>query len=252
MLTIYTENSTPRLSYVIEVMFEDILDCPVEIISDKDLLSERNHILNYSNVQLAGIPFIRPVSILFEQGVRAQNLSMDPQGILFPTVSDVAAQDVFASVFYLISRYEEYVNDVRDSFGRFPASESIMFKAGLLEFPLADAWTLELYGSLKKLYPEMPETARNYKCIPTFDIDVAYAYSGRSWLRRFRASMKDILTFKFRRMSERLKVKHGKMQDPYDTYEYQKNICQTRESRHFFLLGNYGKHDKNLRTGVKK
>jgi len=43
-------------------------------------------------------------------------------------------------------------------------------------------------------------------------------------------------------------VLKGEKPDNYDSYSYQERICQQAgvQSRHFFLLGNYGKHDKNL------
>lgn len=92
--------------------------------------------------------------------------------------------DVVASSYFLISRYEEMLRpDCRDRHGRFPAEESLPFRAAFLQRPL-----VEEYGrSLRKLLREQgvditekPPTLR--KIYLTHDVDALSHYRNlRSW-----------------------------------------------------------------------
>ena len=186
MLTIYSDNITSRLRYITEVIFEDLLNCPIILTSDKSSLSDEAA-LNYSNTQIDGIPFIRPHALLFENGIRTQQVDFDQHAMLFTTDSDIVDQDVFASIFYLISRYEEYLETEMDELGRMRGSTSLMSRSNLLERPLVDEWALDLYTKLRSRFPSLPPTDRKFTVLPTFDIDVAYCYKGRGWWRRIRS-----------------------------------------------------------------
>ncbi|NND94977.1 MAG: hypothetical protein HKN45_08925 [Flavobacteriales bacterium] len=247
MLTVYCDHITIRLRYTLEVIFEEILSCPITISQDKKSLG-KGPCLNYSNELLEGVPYIKPHSLIFENGIRILAEKIDNSGMLFPTESDLIEQDTLALVFFLVSRYEEYLDDDRDEFGRIKATNSQLYQAGLLHTPLVDKKVIELYNSLRSRYPTLPPLKRQFQVIPTFDIDVAYAFKGRGWLRRTRSTFKDVLTFEWKRIKRRKLVLHEELVDDFDTYSYQQRICQQAGTRprHFFLLGNYGKYDKNL------
>jgi hypothetical protein len=52
--------------------------------------------------------------------------------------------DLFAAAFYLVTRYEEYLPFIADRHNRFEASQSVLFKHGLLERPLINEWAEDL------------------------------------------------------------------------------------------------------------
>ncbi len=247
MLTIYSDHITPRLRYTLEVIFVDIVGCPIKLTEDKNNLG-RGPSLNYSNDLIDGIPYIRPHSLLFENGIRRLSETLKKDGSLFACESDLIDHDIFASSFFFLSRYEEYLIEERDDFGRIRARDCQMFKAGLLEEPLVDQWSLALYNGLRAKYPLLPASKRQFQVLPTFDIDVAYAYLGRGWLRRSRSSFKDFVTFRWKRIKKRKAVVKGDSPDDYDSYSYQQRICEQAGTRprHFFLLGDYGPYDRNL------
>ena len=248
MLTIYASSITPRLSYVVETLFEDILGMSVLITQDKERIDGSTACLNYSHEAIADVPFIRPHSLLFEEGIRIIPEQMNASGILFPCESDILDQDILASSFFLLSRYEEYLDTDLDIHGRRMAKNSSMYKAGLLTRPLVDEWALDLFSKLKNRYPDLQEVERAFTILPTFDIDIAYAYKGRNVIRRWKSILKDVFTLKFKRLKERKAVLKGDLQDPYDSYDYQRRICEAHglESRHFFLIGDRGPMDHNL------
>lgn len=248
MLTIYTHSISQRLSYVVETLFEDLLGLSVLITLNKDQLDRNRPCLNYSHEEIEGVYFIRPHSLLFEEGIRTLSETMDEEGLLFPTESDIVNQDILAASFFLLTRYEEYLDTDTDAHGRKQAKNSQMHRAGLLGHPLVDEWTLELYQKFLSRYPEFPALNRSFTILPTFDVDIAYMYRGRSFLRKWKSSLKDIGTFDGERLKERKAVLREELPDPSDSYAFQKSSCEAQglECRHFFLLGDRGPLDHNL------
>jgi hypothetical protein len=60
--------------------------------------------------------------------------------------------DIFSASFYLLSRYEEYINPHYDLHNRFKAEESLAFKNGFLQIPLVDLWAIELGKIINRQY----------------------------------------------------------------------------------------------------
>jgi hypothetical protein len=248
MLTLYSDHISPRLKYICQAIFEDLLDVPYRLTDDQAVLKQADAALNYSNQVIADVPFIRPHALLYETGVRAQQVLLSAEKTLFPCESDFVAHDVLASAFFMLSRYEEYLEKERDSHGRFKSSSSLMGKSKMLHRPLVDHWTLEFYKTLQAKFHALPSSPKKFSQLSTFDIDVAYAYKGRSWWRRTRSSVQDFFRFKFARIKERKSVLRGDQEDPFDSYSYlQKQHTEQKLDAHFFfLLGDYGQLDKSL------
>lgn len=80
--------------------------------------------------------------------------------------------DVFGSVFFLLTRYEELVGDVRDGHGRFPASASIAVREGFLDRPLANEYVELLWSRLTAVWPRLTRRKRTYALRLSHDVDV--------------------------------------------------------------------------------
>ena len=48
--------------------------------------------------------------------------------------------DLLAAVFYLITRYEEYLPHDKDLYGRYPHTAAVAFREGFLQQPLVNTW----------------------------------------------------------------------------------------------------------------
>lgn len=79
--------------------------------------------------------------------------------------------DVVGSAFFVITRYEEYVVNIRDEHDRFPVKESIAFKEGFLDRPVVNEYVELLWCLLQKIAKGLERKKRHYKVIPTHDID---------------------------------------------------------------------------------
>jgi peptidoglycan/xylan/chitin deacetylase (PgdA/CDA1 family) len=89
--------------------------------------------------------------------------------------------DIFGSVFFLLSRYEEVVSEARDHRDRFAGTGSFSHRFGLLERPLANEYLEILWASLQRLWPGLQRRARSYGVDLSCDIDVPFSAVGRPW-----------------------------------------------------------------------
>lgn len=257
MILIYTPRVTNRIQYIVKFLMGEICGFDYAVTSSSDdFIKFKGAKINYSDRKFPG-KYIRiyPSGFLIEKGVREFTPQMkihDNYPVLFPIEENQECDlgyDLFASAFYLVSRYEEYLPFLEDRYGRFEADQSFAYQNGFLDVPLIDIQTLELKSRLSAEFnlPSM-QTSRKFTFIPTYDIDIAYAYKGRGLSRNTLALIKDILTFDFKNLKDRLKVLTGKMHDPYDTYEFQLWLQKKYNLNpvYFFLSASYGPRDKNI------
>lgn len=125
-------------------------------------------------------------------------------------------ENLLARIFLALSRYEEYAPDApRDAHGRFPASASDAYREGYLERPVVREWTAEIGRRLREWFPDLPPThRREMRFVPTYDIDLLWAYHHRGW-RGMASGVKDSLTGHARRAYHRLTS--TEVNDPYNT-----------------------------------
>jgi len=160
--------------------------------------------------------------------------------------------DILSGIFYMISRYEEYLPFKPDRYGRFEADQSFAYQNGFIEDPVVDQWMELLQRKLTERFPTLNFDKRKFSFTSTFDIDSPWAFLHKGWLRTSMGLLKDIITFDIKHLYYRLQVLADKVHDPFDTYDY---IQKTEKhlnlrSMFFFLSGNKGKYDMNyaLRT----
>lgn len=79
--------------------------------------------------------------------------------------------DIFASAFYMLTRWEEYVISDRDSHGRFPATSSIAYKYNFLDRPVVNEYADLIWELLLQVGYKGQRGKRNYTIVPTHDID---------------------------------------------------------------------------------
>lgn len=156
--------------------------------------------------------------------------------------------DIFASSFYQLSRYEEYLPFLEDRHGRFEADQSFAYQKGFLELPLVDLHATWLTQGLLEKFPFLKKPVKKFTFIPTYDIDVAFAYKGKGLARHVALYLSDLATFNFKRIRERTRVHLDKIPDPYDTYPFQLYLQKIykMEPIYFFHCGKFGPKDRNV------
>ncbi|MBK8653961.1 MAG: polysaccharide deacetylase family protein [Haliscomenobacter sp.] len=156
--------------------------------------------------------------------------------------------DLPSMCFYLLSRYEEYLPFAPDRFGRFSSGQSQLSQLNLLEYPLVDFWATVLKNKLQARWPGLPFQNRSYRFLPTYDIDVAWAFRHRPLWRHVLASARDVVSGNWENLAARMQALAGKEPDPYDVYGFldQEHRKRGLTPEYFFLVGNYGAYDTNL------
>ncbi|MDP4209743.1 MAG: polysaccharide deacetylase family protein [Bacteroidota bacterium] len=252
MILLYTPQITSRLSYIARFLFETILGVRVTITTNRDEFDKSSlPRINYSHEESDCIT-IFPHPLLAEDDINfftPQVSLYNNIPILFPgnNQPDIPF-DPFAAAFFMVSRYEEYRPQHYDQHQRVMASESVAFQNNFLEIPVVDHWAMFLKQLIEEYYPKFVFPERKYTYIPTIDVDIAYAYRYRSFLRTSGAVAKAII----KRNKNDLKLRWDTLiqgdADPFDTYdlfsEWHKQYGLNPV--YFFLVGQYGPYDKNI------
>ncbi len=137
MLLIYSPSSSPRLRYILDVIFQDFLGIEYRFTIDAHEFSfHSGPKLNYSEQAFGNELFIYSTRLLFEKGIRDQQISVidwqDTKAFFATHPKYSLSFDLFAASFYLLTRYEEYLPHRRDVHGRFEARDSLAFQKGFL------------------------------------------------------------------------------------------------------------------------
>ncbi len=251
LILLYTPKTSTRLEYIIKFLFNDILRTDHKIVTDKSVfkLSDLPKV-NYSNEGIENCLQIIPTGLLFEKSILQKKITVsnwEGQKIFFETSGKDIPFDLFAASFYLVSRYEEYLPFSSDQHGRFEANQSLAGQNGFLYDPIVDQWVCTLSKLLKEKFPKFESCNREFKYIPTIDVDNAYAYLYKGTVRTIGATMRDLFKLDFNENIKRFQTLKGE-KDPYDTYGYLDAIHKKYEVEPiwFFLVGNYNTYDKNL------
>ncbi len=246
---IYTTEDSPRLNYIAGLIFGEILGLTWEVITDKRKLGKYD-VINYSNEDLPGSFKISPDSILFEKGILAREIIVtqwEELPLFFPSSPDSDIPfDLFAASFFLVSRYEEYLEYKPDIFGRFSASSSIAYKNGFLEIPVIDLWSKKLAKALLNKFRHLAFKRNQYNAILTIDIDQPFAYLGKSLIRSLGGLFRDVKS-NSENVNERYRTLAKGERDPYDVFDYLATniINENIDCRFFFSVGDHSEFDKN-------
>jgi len=258
MLVLYSNNITARLQYIVDFISNEIFHQPIRIISDAGAFKIIDQPkLNYSGTEIIENEyFIRNHSLLFENDIKDQHIEcfdLNFHKAFFETEGDFPF-DIFAASFYLLSRYEEYLPHEKDSYGRYSHTQSLAFREGFLHMPLVNIWIEEFKKSLQKKFPGLIFKRKNFKCLLTYDIDSAYAFRHKGFLRSSGGMMKSLFKGNFAEFKTRLSVVNGKEKDPFDCFEWLDALhlyCRLKPY-YFFLVAKKQKgYDKNTSTNVR-
>lgn len=256
MLLIYTPKITNRLGYTIKIVFNTILHIDYTITTDPSLFIRHNGPkLQYSGQKTCDSPYIKSCELLFQTIIDKQDTNYfiyNSLPALFPVygrTSDLPF-DIFASIFYIISRYEEYLPHREDKHGRFIAEDSIAYQHGFLHLSIVDRWCNLIGETISKYYPDFIINNRKYRFVQTIDIDAAYCYLHKGFFRTITGLFRDI--FNHHDLNEakyRIRTILKKEKDPYDTFDYILDLKNKHKNSHlifFTLLADYGIYDKAI------
>lgn len=159
--------------------------------------------------------------------------------------------DIFASSFFMLSRWEEYVNKKRDSHNRFPARESLAFKCGFLGRPIVNEYVELLKAMMIQLDSKLVFNTKSRLFI-THDVDRLYMW--KNWKHISRRALGDVLKRRDLRLAvsrfvNYFKIRVRKMKDPFDTFDWMmsQNEKTNSKSYFYFMSGGTSKYDNRYK-----
>jgi hypothetical protein len=247
LILIYSHTTSPRLQYICNFIFTELLGNEFSITIDSEEFKDYEGVkINYSNQQFQLSTFtIQPHTLLFETGIKEQAVDcFETNGnkAFFKIADSDFAFDIFAASFYLLSRYEEYLPHNKDMYGRYAHENSLAFKEGFLNIPLVNIWVKDFARAIKKEYSILNVQYSMFKFLPTYDIDIAYSYKYKGLLRNIGGFFKSPAL-------ERIKVLLGLQKDPFDSYQLLNKLHQQNnlQAIYFFLVAEKNAlYDKNI------
>lgn len=260
MLLLYTPHITERITYAVRVVLDTLAGIPVEITTNEQEFLSRADLprIAYTVKPIPGTFHVPPHPILRDSNIRDYPITCFSSPFFFesrPVKGFFSGPgpdfpfDVFAACFYLLTRYEEYLPHKKDKYGRYDPSQSVAAREGFLHQPMANVWAIHLRKMLKERYPQLSYRKHQFQFLPTYDIDIAYAFLHRpKWLQAAR-TLKDWLNFDGESLKKRKNVLKGLESDPYDAYAWLRSKHEQYELKPLYFMPmatNRKGYDRNL------
>lgn len=160
----------------------------------------------------------------------------------------VCGIDIFASSFFMLSRWEEHVIEQKDSHKRFPDKLSLAQKNNFHYRPIVNEYIEMLWKMLTFLGINQKRKERKFELIPTHDIDFLLQFDkiinaakviGGDIIKRFDFPLA------FKSLKTYTKYILGKGKDPFDVFDYFMDISDEHniKSHFYFIAGEKSEYD---------
>ena len=246
------QNNLQERGYVLDFFFQDFLG--LDYVVDSSILN-----LNYS-IRFNDSELIIQDSFfqLYPEPLSYLQLEAIPKNIYY-TVNEFAPEknipiiygtpaciveekkilcgiDIFASSFFMLTRWEEYVNKTRDQHSRFPSFESIAFKNKFLNRPIVNEYVEMLWKMMLKLGFNGKPKNHNFELFLTSDIDKLIFPKSFSVLTADLLIRRNLSLFR-----EHFNFMY--FTNPYDTFEIFMGICEKMGKKaHFYFMASEKKN----------
>lgn len=242
MIVIYTKQVTNRIIYALDFVFKQYFGIDYTLTDNPDFtVLPENFYINYSDKKIQQTFSIFQDELLLQDDIRLQKLFITQEHnlpVFFQTTENYDLKfDVFSSIFFLLSRYEEYLPHDKDVHGRYLSSNSILSNPVFNFSPIVEMWLDLLKTEMLKVNPDLVFKKHEFQYLPTFDIDNAFQFLGRNWFKNPPNIFKQNC----------IKVLLKKEQDAYDTFDF--ILSELKKYKHnsiFFFLMNDDKNDANV------
>lgn len=255
-MLLYAHSVTPRLRYVADFLTRYYNHSFIVTSNEQAYTASEDFKINYSHQRLSHDEvYIKPCPIMSESEKRKFTLHVVQHGsykVFFETSGDLGF-DIFSCIFYLLSRYEEYLPHQKDTYGRFDHTSSLAFREEFLHLPLINIWLEDFRSFLEQKFAGIELALPQFRFEPTYDIDIAWSYKHKEFKVLFGRIVQAIFTGRWGLANRIIKILKGKLQDPYDAYLWMHELHQ-RYNLHpvyFFLVAEQkGRFDKNISPHV--
>lgn len=258
IMLIYTPVITSRISYIMKLMIGELLQTEFEITNDRAFYEQYDrakiaYVRESEDVSaFSGLVF-KGVELLFEKGIKKQTLlpvNWNSLQLFFPVKDNVLPFDPFAVSFYLVSRYEEYFQNIeKDVHGRFELTGSVAYINGFYRKPVVNSIANEVGRLIHMYFPDFELKKLPFTFVQSYDVDIAYQYKGKSAYRFVGSFFKSIIKGDFEKSKKLVQALFGaEVEDEFDTFRLHEELAHTCQIKpiHFILTAPFGKYDRNI------
>ncbi len=250
-MLIYVASITPRIQYIFNFIFTQISNQTIDFTSDINyFLKADTAKFSYDTQAFQDCLCFKSTNILFETNIN-EDIYADKNlhNIFKVSHSYFEGLDIFAAIFFLISRYEEYFSaNQKDSYGRYLPQNSILFKNNILQKPCVDIWIAELKRIIETKFPTYQTKENRFTFLPTIDVDRIFYFKHTNVFKKYGSILLDIMKGDFDKCKYRLKVLFKGIPDPFDNIEDTEILHNSKQKQglYFFHTGCYEAPDKNV------
>jgi hypothetical protein len=202
--------------------------------------------INYSCQTIHRTFHVFPSGLLNQKGLTNHELlpgEFEGLKSLFHSGKGNLPFDIFSAVFYMCSRFEEYLPFESDKHDRFKVENSTAYRYGFSDVPVVELWVQKLAEKLGVDF-----STDTYKQQLTIDVDDAWMYKNRCFFRTVGTQVKSLLLGNINEFKTRRAVIHNQLPDPWFTFDYLKEQQEklSQKIQYFFLLGRKSPYDRAI------
>ena len=266
MVTItFPANNIKERVYTLSVVFEHFLKIPYQILQGKPsdtqttIELENNKKIIIKDAFFSKFP--KELSYLEKENIPktieyfSHKLLEESLPTLFgqPKIEEkseasIVHIDIFATIFFMLTRWEEYVETKRDSHNRFSHHDSLAYKSNFLERPIVNEYIEFLWSLLLQYGCKEQREKREFSLLVTHDVDEILRYP--NFTKVIKGMVGDILHRKDPLLSLKTlytygAIKQKKVKDPYDTFDEIMDLSNEHDikSYFFFMSGGTSRYD---------
>jgi hypothetical protein len=260
----------PERSYLINTVFREFLGLDFDlsyisgslyeiILSNENSIQIEDHFfsafsdgpdyLNKKNIpekiSLCQNPFTSEQNIPVIFGIPEICVNEGTQKIIY------CKSDIFADLFFMLTRWEEYVITEKDEYGRFPERLSLSLKTRIHRRPVVNEYIEMLWKMLQFLGYSGNRKKLEFEAIITHDVDEVIRY--KNFYKLLRIIAGDIILRKKPGLipitvKEYFEIKKGAKTDNYNTFDFLMDQSEriNAKSHFYFLAQNKGSKSKAL------
>ena len=248
MIVLRVSESSSRLIYTADLIFQQLLGVNYQLIQVEDSLPEDVAlVLDYSGQEVSTHLSIPNAGLLHETKVYPQKFETREEE--FPILFFIAPQsptqlnfDIFSATFYLVTEYEKWAHPQYDSHGRYDELVYESYKNSWYKYPLVHKYVDRLWDFITEAHPGLERTRSSFSFQLSFDIDHPWKYLKKSLFLQAGGMAKDLLSRNLNQAKERTQaLMTGR--DPHQCFPLIFEHCAPRWTRFFFLLDRASPHD---------
>lgn len=253
-LVIFSPKITPRLEYTVLVCTKYLCSVQAELTDNPEYFKTVSGIKWSYGHWFEDALCIYADSLLWQDNLTPQDWYREDDFIF--RSKDVCGQfhveyDIFSAIFYLVTRYEEYLPKPLDIHARIPAQAHLLVSYGLHRKAIVHHyWQFLLEASCTFFGYHLRVQLPQYQSKVSFDIDHPFEFLHKPFILNLYGFIRDIVKNDFSSFLRRFFTLKKKVLDRYYTFDYIFRKLQEHKKEHIWFILNSRQHPLDSRHTI--